>query len=674
MSDLVPVHAINTILNWFLWAAIALGAGLVIVSLALMAVGRRDNRLLLSGLAAIALGLTLNQIYAAVMEGISLEEPYQFITAVITATLLIMAVLYFAVGKPERGGKALLAAILTAGFFALIPALQGIFSVSAEELTGSCIILMEDLKTDSLEVTGKVKMSYGAGSYSLLIDYGDGTTETGSITAGSTYSFKHTYQESGSYVISATASNGEHTCSVVSPVTVDPLVPWTAPNTETPGALLGLSMIPLTYYYIVPEFDLKEGSFDWKVYSTTAAIAFSALALIISLRLVSGFLSREPEESMPETLKDTVIILAIILIAPYLYQVFAILCNRLSAIPLQNIDITAFFAAAAGLIGLSMALGFFSSFFGFLGSFLAVSLIMSNLTALVRVFMIKALILIFPFIGLLYLFHVTRSAAQTLMSLMIGLAVAGPVAAFVLAGLASNAGILAGLIAPVFAYVLFPYLLSLAQGASPLSVAQGIMRLGSQGVAGMAGSISRGGQSPGGQNPAGGSMPGGAGGNPGGATGGSSSGGRVIVAPPGGSTGGGTVGPAGGTASTPSQTPGPSTAPAPSTSPSQPPAPSQTITPSQSTAPSQTPAPSTAPGPSTAPAPSTSPSQPPAPSQTSGPSTAQSQTTGGRTYQAPGRFQIFIQGARKGLRYGLSAWGIKVERSEEDLFRGLRRP
>jgi len=33
MSDLVPVHAINTILNWFLWAAIALGAGLVIVSL-----------------------------------------------------------------------------------------------------------------------------------------------------------------------------------------------------------------------------------------------------------------------------------------------------------------------------------------------------------------------------------------------------------------------------------------------------------------------------------------------------------------------------------------------------------------------------------------------------------------------------------------------------------------
>jgi hypothetical protein len=103
MPDLIPPEAIAKLLDWFLWTAIALGVGLIIVSLILMAFGKSNVKLLLSGLAAVALGATLNQIFTAVTEGSSFEEPYGFISVVIVAALLVMSAFYFALGNPERG-------------------------------------------------------------------------------------------------------------------------------------------------------------------------------------------------------------------------------------------------------------------------------------------------------------------------------------------------------------------------------------------------------------------------------------------------------------------------------------------------------------------------------------------------------------------------------------------
>jgi hypothetical protein len=528
MPDLIPPEAIAKLLNWFLWTAIALGVGLIIVSLILMAFGKSNVKLLLSGLAAVALGATLNQIFTAVIEGSSFEEPYGFISIVIVAALLVMSVFYFALGNPERGSKTILAAVLAAGFFAMIPALQAVFTEPGTEFTGSCIVLLEDMSTSGLQVSGNVRMAYGSGTFNVNINYGDGATESATLSQGEVYRFTHTYSEAGSYPITVTASNGVQECSVVSAVSVEPPTPWLAPKTEMPGVILGLGTIPLTYYYIVPEFDLKEGSYDWRTYSTTASVAIGALALMISLRMITGFLGKHPEESIPETLKETMIVLAVILLAPYLYQVFAVLCNRISEIPLKNIDITSFFAGAAALISISLALGTFSSFFGFLGGFLATGLIVSNLSALVRVFLIKAVILIFPFLAILYLFPVTRGAAQLVLSVAIGLAIAGPVAAFVLAGLASQTGPLAGLIAPVFAYVLFPYILTMSGGGIASTVGRGISRVGFSGAAGVA--KSAGGGYPGGSpnSPGFGSEPGV---NSGTGTNGGTAGGRVRITP-----------------------------------------------------------------------------------------------------------------------------------------------
>jgi len=101
MPEFMPVQSIETILNWFFWVAVALGIGLIIFSLAVMAAGRRSEKLLLSGLIALALGASLNQIYSAVMEGISLEDPFQLVTAIIVASFLILSVFYFATGNPE---------------------------------------------------------------------------------------------------------------------------------------------------------------------------------------------------------------------------------------------------------------------------------------------------------------------------------------------------------------------------------------------------------------------------------------------------------------------------------------------------------------------------------------------------------------------------------------------
>jgi hypothetical protein len=45
VPELITPQAIETLLNWFLWVALALGVGLIILSLAMMATGRRNERL-----------------------------------------------------------------------------------------------------------------------------------------------------------------------------------------------------------------------------------------------------------------------------------------------------------------------------------------------------------------------------------------------------------------------------------------------------------------------------------------------------------------------------------------------------------------------------------------------------------------------------------------------------
>jgi len=496
MPDPISSEAIVNLLNWFLWVAVALGVGLILISLAMMAAGRRNEKLLLSGLAAIALGVTVDQIFAAVMHGISLDEPYQFASTVIVAALLVISVLYFAIGNPERGGKTLFAAVLAAGFFAMIPALQALFGNAAPALVGSCTILIDGQNVNEYAASFRLYMPYGQGIYDLLVDFGDGSSYTGTIAYGQRISVDHTYQQSGNYVISAKASNSNHSCMVATPVIINPPSPWLAPFMNfggmISGAISGIATIPLNWYYIVPEFDLNDGSDDWRYYGATTGVAVSALALVVSLRMISGFIGRDPEESVPETLRETSIVLSAILIAPYLYQVFASLCNRISEIPIRAIDFGGFFAGVLSAIAVGAVLGVFSSFFGFYAGALAVGLLLSNLTAAIRIFMIKGLVLAFPFIALLYLFPVTRGTAQTLISILAGLCIAGPVAAFVIAGLCTTAGPLATFLAPTFAYVLFPYLLSLAGGASPSAVAPGIAR---PGIAATSGAILKAAQS-----------------------------------------------------------------------------------------------------------------------------------------------------------------------------------
>jgi len=126
-----------------------------------------------------------------------------------------------------------------------------------------------------------------------------------------------------------------------------------------------LQLCGSNWYYTVPEFDLNDGNDDCKYYNATAGIAMGILGLIVSLRMISGFIGEEKDESTPETLKETAIALSSVMVAPYLYQVFANVCNRISEIPMQNIDFTGFFASIIALIAAGALLGTISSFFGF---------------------------------------------------------------------------------------------------------------------------------------------------------------------------------------------------------------------------------------------------------------------------------------------------------------------
>ncbi|HDI73390.1 MAG TPA: hypothetical protein ENF57_00075, partial [Candidatus Korarchaeota archaeon] len=115
---------------------------------------------------------------------------------------------------------------------------------------------------------------------------------------------------------------------------------------------------------------------------------------------------------------------------------------------------------------------------------------LSSFAAALRYALIKSLVYCAPLLAVAYLFPAARGAVKFFMNVLAGLVLAGPVAAFILAGLSNlngPAGPIAAAFAPALSYLAFPIFLSMASGASPGMAAQGIARLTAGAIAGFRG-------------------------------------------------------------------------------------------------------------------------------------------------------------------------------------------
>uniref|UniRef100_A0A7J2TLY8 PKD domain-containing protein n=1 Tax=Archaeoglobus fulgidus TaxID=2234 RepID=A0A7J2TLY8_ARCFL len=81
---------------------------------------------------------------------------------------------------------------------------------------------IDKMKIEGFNASFNVRMTYGRDCYGLTVDFGDGSSVSDSISYGQKLTMNHSYQQSENYVITARAFNGDHSCSVATPVLIDP--------------------------------------------------------------------------------------------------------------------------------------------------------------------------------------------------------------------------------------------------------------------------------------------------------------------------------------------------------------------------------------------------------------------------------------------------------------------
>lgn len=482
------ISALTTLLNWILYVGLVLSLALFVISIVLAFSGRNYTKLFYSSLAGILLASSAHLIQQALIEGISLAEPYNTIALLIISGLIVVSILYYAFGNPEMGSKAFIAAALSAAFFAGIPAIQSLFGEASVVSMGACSLTVTN-QVSGGKVDLNIVIPYGRGQYNLDVFWGDGTRTTATISASQATIVSHTYSSPGTYGISILAKSVDGSggiCMNTIGVNVNPApLPWFASLFDFSGISNTVNQfiqIPYQLFYTAPEFNLSEDSEDMRMYQVVAGIAMSFFAIFLVLRIVSGFLDRDPSESLADSIKDAVIVVVVILMVPILYQIVASLCNSvaISAVYSANIADPTGLAVLVGTIIASIFLGIASSFFGTLGGLLAVGMMFASVAAVVRFALIKAIIFCTPLLAVVALFPVMRGAVRFIFNLLIGLILAGPIAAFVLVGFSTIPGIggIAKFTAPVFAMIAFPFVFTLATGGNPTSAAMPLTRIG----------------------------------------------------------------------------------------------------------------------------------------------------------------------------------------------------
>lgn len=488
--DLVLIG--DTLLGVFLYVGLGLSIGLLIVTIALAAYGRWHPHLFLSALAGMLLTGAATTINNILNEGISLDDPYSVLPPLIIGSLVVGSVLHFGLGKPDMGIKYFVAAALAAGFFAAVPAIAALYGSSNLMPIGSCNLEVGQISVKDFDVTMPVKMVYGRSTYSVVVNWGDGTKSTGSISPGSTVIFSHKYADSGAYGIIVKAE-GEGSCYAGAGVNVNPPpLPWFGGILNIEEASREVSSvitIPIHLLYVSPEIDLSPNSADMKTYASIAAIAFTFLGIAVAIRIASGFLERDPSESLVDSMKDAIVVVAVVVVAPYLYQIFASMTNMVTTYVSTTFDVTPEGIATATLLVLiSLVAGTFSDFIGTFGGTLAVFMFFTSIAITLRFALIKGIIYTTPLLAVGFLFPFARGVVKFFGSLLVGLVLAGPVAALTFVAMSNipGAGGIVKTFAPALAVVAFPIFTAIATGGSPFMA--GIMLF--RGITGMMSGLS----------------------------------------------------------------------------------------------------------------------------------------------------------------------------------------
>lgn len=454
------------LVSYGLWIAFAAGLGAFIYGVVLRVLCREDYLKYVSGgVAAVLIAAFGWSLIQALYGGATPPVPYGWVFYAVAGVLLVTSAIYLALGRAE-GYWSLVGALLVVGlgFFAASLATGidiGVGGSISIALSPSTTLLKSG---EELELT--IMPQGGSPPYTSTVDWGDGGIDTAVIYSDAVLVHKYSVPsnraaDSFTIRVNAVDSQGREGFNTIAVVVQNqdycPFEwPWNAFCSLYRTVSAVLPAIDLQKLTECPLFPSSGKLYD--LYLFILGASMSALGLFLAFNLAWGVVSGgDVAGVVVHSIKDAVVVVALALLAPYVYNATAGILNSVTYQLVGRLNIGWVFSWIMLQIALGMALGYFIPFMAQYGALLTFTLFLASVAVYIRYVLILTIAVASPLLAVAYLHPVLKGVVRHMATLLAGLMLAGPLAAVflvVLSYVVPGQDIVFGVIYPLIVGVL----------------------------------------------------------------------------------------------------------------------------------------------------------------------------------------------------------------------------
>ncbi len=504
---------VNTLLNfaeqlecWILYGAVVFACVSLAYYVYLKIIGKSSVKPVLASLLAIIFGFSGWVLITSITDPskfLILDSNTFKVYMLLVGACFVSSIIYFASGKFEAGAKKLLSAFLVIFFLMLIPAIFNTLGINPTDVLINDITVHVRADPPQLPTQGYsniiVDINDPGGSgwdYIIKVDgnvVDSGSTSSNHFERSIFFSGGNKTVAHGVTVVVWRSDNafirGVGGTSVVVGEVNMPMTNWLfigasgLANWVMDYIGRGINT-PLTWAYECPI--LGQNSVEMKVYGKVCGIALVAFVIYLAFNLVwKAFISEKIDEGIIESLKEALMVLMIIVFAPYLYNLVAGILNTISSNIATDLNMGLIISGVVSMVIISIVSGFLVPFIADVGAMVFMCFMAFIGIAYAKYLIIDSIITVSPILAVSYLHPALRNTVRHFLGLLASLMLAGPIIAIMLylishpwGAQGSLALVLQYFLAP-FLVLLFPIGLTMGLTGNTMGGGTGLARIGS---------------------------------------------------------------------------------------------------------------------------------------------------------------------------------------------------
>ncbi|MEM4452172.1 MAG: hypothetical protein QW182_03070 [Thermosphaera sp.] len=426
------------LISWGLWIAFACGFGAFIYGVILRILGRDEyGRFIVGGLASMLIVSFGWGLVWALYGGATPPVQYGWVFYAVAGILLVSSAMYMAMGRMAEGSWSLVGAMLVIGIGFFAASLASGVEIGPGGTVSVTVVASTTMLKNNEELKLTVIPTGGESPYIVWVHWGDNRSESRVTYTNTTfirrYNIGNKVAESYTIRVDVIDAKGRTGFNVLA-VTVQnqDYCPLSWPFNALCGFYKHVSAV-------LPSIDLQklvecplfpESGELYELYRYILSVSMAGLGLFLAFNLVWSVVGREDVAGgLVQSFKDAVVIVALALLAPYVYNATAQMLNTISYSLIGRINLGWVFAGIFLQIVLGVVIGYFVPFVANYAAFMAITLFLASVTVYVRYVLIITLVAASPLLAVAYLHPGLRGMVKHMVNLLAGLMIAGPIAA-----------------------------------------------------------------------------------------------------------------------------------------------------------------------------------------------------------------------------------------------------